>query len=231
MTDDNIIAFKPRPEQPDVKKRRPPPMFNIPPLTKTLAGAILFIHATISVLALTLLPSAENYAILFGGLIPASWTGAAPFYWWTPLTLLLFSFIHGGWLHVGINILMLVSIGSGIEKSCGLRKYLIIYFGGTLFAALTQVAFSPFSDIPVVGASGGVSALFGAMLYMMKQNDATLYGQRGNTILPVVIVWIGISALGGLLGAPNGSPVAWLAHIGGFLSGIGIMMILLKQRK
>lgn len=224
MTDDNIIHFKQKPEQ---KKISPPPMLNIPPATKILAGLFMFIHLMITDLSLTFIPDAENYAILFSGLVPASWTGAAPFFIWTPLTLLLFSFVHGGWLHLGINILMLLSIGSGMEKSIGIKKYLLIYAGGTFFAALSHIAFSPFSTMPIVGASGGVSALFGAMLYMMRADTSNSQGK--DRFLPIVLIWVGISAIGGFLGAPNGSPVAWIAHIGGFLSGIGIMMILLKR--
>lgn len=227
MSDDNIIHFKPKTEKNPEPNRKPPPMLNIPLVTKILAGTFILVQIIIIGLSYTILPDAENYAVLFAGLVPASWTGATPFLPWTPFTIILFSFVHGGWLHLGVNVLMLVSIGSGLEKSIGVKKYMLIYVGGTIFAALSHIAFAPFSTMPIVGASGGISALFGAMLYMMRTDS---YG-RTTPILPIIIVWVGISAIGGYLGAPNGSPVAWIAHIGGFLSGIGIMMMLLKHRK
>ena len=224
---DNIIHFKPKPEPKKPPNPSHPPMLNIPIATKILGCILILTHLIITALSLTIIPDAYNYAVLFSGLIPASWTGAAPFLPWTPLTLVLFSFVHGGWLHLGVNILMLVSIGSGMEKSIGIKKYMIVYVGGTIFAALSHIAFDPFSTMPIIGASGGVSALFGAMLYMMRTDNIG----RTTPILPIIIVWIGVSIIGGFLGAPDGSPVAWIAHIAGFLSGIGIMMILLKCQK
>jgi membrane associated rhomboid family serine protease len=226
---DNIIHF--RQKEKGTPQHRPPPMFNLPIATKFLAGTLIFIQLALAGLTLTIFPDAENYAYAIGGFVPASWTGAAPFFWWTPISIILFSFLHGGWLHLGVNSLMLVSIGSGLEKAIGVKHYLFIYFAGTLFSALSHFAFAPFSTMPIIGASGGVSALFGAMLYMIKTNQATLNGNRGNSMLPVVFVWIGISIIGGYLGSPNGSPVAWIAHIGGFLSGIGLMMMLLRHRQ
>ncbi len=225
---DNIIHFRPKKEP---QNSQHPPMLNIPIATKILAGILIFIHLIIFGLSMTFVPDAENYAVFFAGLIPASWagllTGASPFFLWTPLTLFLFSFIHEGWLHLAVNVLMLISIGSGLEKSIGIKKYMLIYIGGTLFAAFAHIALNPFSTMPVIGASGGVSALFGAMLYMMRGDNTG----RITPVLPIIIVWIGISVIGGFLGAPNGSPVAWMAHIGGFLSGIGIMMTMMSKHR
>ncbi len=230
MLDDNIIPFRPRANGPDDKKPSPP-LLNIPLVTKWLAALILFIHLGLSAAKYFFFPEAQNYAILVCGLIPASWTGGAPFFAWTPFTPVLYSLIHEGWMHLGINLLMLVAIGSGLERTIGKRDYLFIYGGGVIFAAAAHIAFSPFSSLPIIGASGGLSALFGAMLYKINQDNALSTGQRRAPILPIILVWIGISAIGGYLGAPNGSPVAWVAHIGGFIAGIGFMMMLGKTSK
>lgn len=229
MQDDNIIPFRARPEPPQAPKRPSPPMINLPFATKILAGILIAVHLSIFVLKSTVLPEMENSAIFFGAFTPANWTSMESFQWLTPLTLITFSILHGGWLHLAVNILMLVAVGSGLERTLGKKDFLIIYIGGTLFAALAHLAFAPFSTLPIIGASGGVSALFGGMIYLSKTQQENYTGQS-RSILPIVAIWIGIAVIGGFLGAPNGSPVAWIAHIGGFLAGIGLMMTLLKRR-
>lgn len=238
--DDNIIPFQPRPQGGNTPPKRspltpppqppPPPMFNIPPATKYLAGSLVSIHVLIAVLSLTLLPQAANIAASFAGFVPAQWTGHAPFFWWTPLSLIAFSFLHNGWLHLLVNTLMLVAMGSGLEKSVGARRYILIYLGSTIFAMLSHLAFYPASTEPVIGASGGVSGIFGAMLFLMYGGDSANPKTSRNNFNPalirVVLVWIGLSVLLGLMGGPSGEPIAWVAHVGGFLAGIGIIKML-----
>ena len=229
MTDDNnIIPFHPRPQAGNTPpKRSPPPMFNIPPATKYLAGSLILTHIVIAVLSLTLLPQATNIAAVFAGFIPAQWTGNAPFFWWTPVSLIAFSFLHNGWLHLLVNTLMLVAMGSGLEKSVGVRHYILIYLGSTLFAILFHLAFYPASTEPVIGASGGVSGIFGAMLFLMYDGGAgAAKGHYNPALIRVVLVWVGLSVVLGLMGGPSGEPVAWVAHVGGFLAGIGIIKML-----
>lgn len=226
---DNIIAFQPRPRPDDQKpKYRPPPMLNIPPVTKMMAGALIAVQLIIFALSNTIEPRALDIAAHFSGFIPASWSGSAPFFWWTPLSLLGFSFIHGGWMHLAFNVVMLVAMGSGLEKSVGIKKYAMIYVGTTLFAIFAHLAIYPSSTMPIVGASGGISGIFGAMIVMMNQARSSV---DKSTLMPVAIAYIGIAVLTGLMGGPDGSSVAWVAHIGGFLAGIGFMMTLLKNQK
>ncbi len=85
--------------------------------------------------------------------------------------------------------------------------------------------------MPIIGASGGVSGIFGAMIYMMNANHSFSDIKSNHRLIKIVAVYIGITILAGLLGGPDGSSVAWVAHIGGFLAGIGIMMFLLKRQK
>ena len=93
------------------------------------------------------------------------------------------------------------------------------------------MALYPLSSNPIIGASGGISGIFGAMIYLMNktQNDVR-NTQHRSRMIPIIVAYIGITALIGMIGGPDGASVAWIAHIGGFLSGIGIMMFLLKNR-
>lgn len=233
MPDDNIIPFQPRPKknEPKGNPKSYPPMLNIPISTKILTSLIILTYLIIFVLSLTLFPQASSYAAFIGGFTPVVWTSLENFTWWTPLTLLTFSFFHGGWLHLAVNSALLVSMGSGLEKTIGVKNYLWVYFGSTLFAVLTHLALYPSSSIPIIGASGGISGIFGALIYMMTPTPSLEGFLSNHKLFKVVAVYIGITILAGLLGGADGSSVAWVAHIGGFLAGIGIMMALLKRQK
>ena len=226
---DNIITFQPRPKPPEPKKHRPhPPMFNIPPATKIMTGILIAIHLVIFALSNTIEPQALDIAAYFAGFIPASWSGIGTFYWWTPFSIIGFSFLHGGWMHLGFNVVMLVAMGSGLEKSIGIKRYLMIYIGTTLFAAFAHLALYPASTMPIIGASGGISGIFGAMIVVMNQARS---GVDKSRLMPVIFAYIGITVLMGLMGGPDGSSVVWIAHIGGFLAGVGFMMTLLKRQR
>ncbi|HNQ91839.1 MAG TPA: rhomboid family intramembrane serine protease [Alphaproteobacteria bacterium] len=224
---DNVIRFTPRTNNvpSNMPPRKAPPMFNIPPITKYLTGFILGLHLVIWALSLALIPDIMQYVALFGGFISGSWTGSTPFMPWTPVTPITSIFIHGSWMHVGVNALMLVAIGSGAEKWLGPKRYMILFILSCWIALLTHLAFSPFSTMPIVGASGGISGLFGAVLLAMRTGTS---GMNSN-MMPIIIAWIAISVFMGVLGAPDGSSIAWVAHIGGFLGGIGIASVMMKR--
>ncbi|MBE2191793.1 MAG: rhomboid family intramembrane serine protease [Alphaproteobacteria bacterium] len=236
MTDqepDNIIKFAPRiSDKPPTSKWKPnhPPMFNIPPATKYLAGSMVAIYFLIWISGLFLLDGIENLVAYIGGFTSGSWTGAAPFFWWTPITPITSILLHGSWMHIGMNSMMLIAIGSGVEKWLGVKRYLALFVLSSFIALLTHMAFSPYSTMPVIGASGGVSGLFGAILLGMRSNENNVSSPLGSNMLPVIIAWVAISVLVGIIGSPDGSSVAWVAHIGGFIGGIGVASLMMKKK-
>ena len=131
-------------------------------------------------------------------------------------------FLHGGWLHLGMNVLMLVAFGAGIERVVSKGDFLNIFFLSGLIGAAAQFMLDPASTIPMVGASGAVSGFFGAILIIMQRN-----GQLGMSarLWPFILLWVGISVLFGLMGSPVGGDdyanIAWAAHLGGFFVGLG----------
>lgn len=223
---DNVVPFDRKgPERP--KGFSPPPMLNIPAMTKVIALSLLGAHLGIKGLSFVFGAQFQDMVILFGGFVPASWTGGTPFEWWTPLTLLSYNFLHGGWFHLIMNVLMMITFGSAVERWIGPKRFLQILMGSSLIAAATHLAFAPLSQEIVVGASGGISGLFGAMLVHLQRSGAL--GAQRTSLVPTALVWIAITALFGYLGAPDGSSVAWVAHIGGFLGGIGLTLMFLKS--
>jgi membrane associated rhomboid family serine protease len=230
MIDDNVIPFQPRPQPEPPKAHRPPPMLNLPSITKFLGLALITIHTALFLITEFINPDIYSYALFWGGFTPALWSGAEPgFSIWTLLSLISFSFLHGSWLHLGFNVVMLVAMGSGLEKILGIKRYIFIYSFTTLFSVFAHLAFFYDSTMPIVGASGGISGIFGAMLYIMTRPNSTMNFAGQNKLWPIAIVYIGITILVGFIGAPDGSPIAWIAHVAGFVAGLGIMAVMVKR--
>ncbi len=169
-------------------------------------------------------------------LVPAQLTeslgGAleAPAYEW--ITLISSQFLHGGFFHVGGNLLYLWVFGNNIEDQLGHLKFLIFYLGCGVLAGLTQWVFDPYSAVPTIGASGAIAGVMGA--YILRFPRASIV-----TLIPLIIFfttiripaifflgfWFVQQALFSLaslssdvnLGAGG---VAYWAHSGGFVFGL-----------
>lgn len=221
---DNILNFK---KPANDHKPSYPPLLNIPPVTKYLCFAIIVSHLAV-IAAGYLFPNFDTNLFYYElGFVPARWSGHIPFEVWTPLSLLTVNLLHGGFFHLGINIATLVAFGAGLEKTMGGKMMLLVFVVSSLISTFAHFAIAPDSLNPVIGASGGISGLFGAMLVILKRRGDLGESQR---ILPFVFLWIGVAMLSGYMGAPDGSSVAWIAHIGGFLGGLGFMALWLKKR-
>lgn len=154
------------------------------------------------------------------------------------LTLATSVFLHAGWLHILGNMLFLWVFGDNVEDRLGHVAYLLFYLVGGMVASLAQIAIDPQSLVPIVGASGAVAAVLGA--YFIWYPGATV-----NVIIPFFVLifiplpvpailmiglWFaqnllaGYASLGTAIGPEGG--VAFFAHIGGFVFGI-VMAILL----
>jgi membrane associated rhomboid family serine protease len=226
--DDNVVAFTPR-KKPEVPK--PPPMINLPLATKILAGAFILIHVFLWAGNKFIFPGMEDVVLFWGGFTPAAWAGASdmPFTVLTILTPVTYAFLHGSLMHVAVNTLMTVAIGSGVEKMFGLKRFLILFFAPSVLAAAITFAFSPMSPTPLIGASGGTSGLFGAMMVMIYRMQQEAGQPMGLSFRKFVLLWVGLMIVTGLIGSMAGPPIGWIAHIGGFLAGIGFSLWFLKR--
>ncbi len=149
------------------------------------------------------------------GLVPADFLHGA-----TPWTLLTAMMMHGGFFHLFGNMYFLRIFGDNVEDRLGAAEYLALYFTGGVVASLAHVASDPASTIPVIGASGAVSAVMGAYLYLFPHRR--LYTMIFFRLFRVRAVWylgiyLALQLVWAFLGAPG---VAWWAHIGGFALGV-----------
>jgi len=150
--------------------------------------------------------------------VPARYTGTEPFGLDAIISLVTHMFIHANWLHLSVNVGTLMAFGTGVEKNMGPHRMLLFYFTTGLCGAGLHLLTDPHSTLPMIGASGAISGLFGGILMMMY--GAGMMGSF-KKMLPVIFVWIGVSVFFGFFGMPGESnPIAWATHIGGFVSGM-----------
>jgi membrane associated rhomboid family serine protease len=178
-------------------------------------------------------------AALGGGFIPATVgvhvvlpPGAPPMLpaWLTPLSATM---IHAGFAHIVLNMFVLLVCGRAVEHALGWRGVAILYLIGAYAAAAGQWVQDPGSVVPMVGASGAISALLGAYALLFGKSRARAIGPvpaRAVTILWLAAAWIGVQLLTGLAGLGGGPLVAIAAHIGGFLAGLALARPLLLWR-
>jgi rhomboid family protein len=142
------------------------------------------------------------------------------------LTLLSSMFMHGGWLHLGGNMLFLWIFGDNVEHRAGWIPYLFAYLGAGVVGSLAQVWSDPTSPIPTLGASGAISGVLGAYLILFPLNRVTVVLFYFVTQVPALVaigLWIVVQLVNGFgatVVSDSGGGVAYLAHIGGFAAGV-----------
>ncbi len=145
-------------------------------------------------------------------------------------TLLTSMFLHGDLMHLGGNMLFLWIFADNIEAIIGTAFFGLYYILGGLFAAVVHVYIDPMSTIPTIGASGAISAVMGTYLVMFPKSRIKmiflLMFRRPFFISAILFLglWFGQQLLSGIgtVGATEESGgVAWWAHIGGFVYGVG----------
>lgn len=174
--------------------------------------------------------------------------GAVPAYITDPsnhpfafLTLFSSMFLHGGWMHLIGNMLYLAIFGDNVEDILGHVAYLLFYLAAGVVAGLAQVARAPAVMVPAVGASGAIAGVLGVYLVLYPTAPVRVlvptFGFMRIARLPAVIVlgmWFVIQAFNGFLSlgmdTMSTGGVAWFAHIGGFVVGLAVGLLLRMAR-
>ncbi|GAB4210064.1 MAG: rhomboid family intramembrane serine protease [Roseiflexaceae bacterium] len=150
-------------------------------------------------------------------------------------------FLHGGWLHIAGNMLFLWIFGDNVEDNFGSAAYLIFYLLSGFGAVLGQALLTPLSDLPAVGASGSISGVLAA--YLLLYPRAAI-----RALLPIlffipvmvpawamIILWFVTQLLNGIASispaAQMSGGVAYGAHVGGFVVGFALALLLRKPER
>jgi len=152
-------------------------------------------------------------------------------------TLFTSMFLHGGWGHLGGNLLFLWIFGNNVEDLLGRARFVVLYLGSGVAAALIQALAATHSQVPMIGASGAIAGVLGA--YLMTYPRANVHCLVWVVIFFWIVtvpawillgLWFAMQLLSGLAVGPARPGVAFWAHIGGFAAGI-ILFLLLRPRR
>ena len=180
----------------------------------------------------TLGDALENRAVHAFGLIPAVLTGNGRLppeldLLLPPLTMLSSVFLHGGFLHLAGNLLYLWVFGNNVEDAMGHARFALFFFSCAILAALWQTAAMPHSTVPMIGASGAISGVLGAYLLLHPAAHVLVALPLGFIVITLrvpagvmLIAWFALQLAGSLAADPGAPGIAWLAHLGGFVSGL-----------
>ncbi len=202
-----------------------------PPAAR-VTRVVVIVCVVVQALELLLGPEAGQRMVLAAGLVPARLTGQVigiPGSIPAPLTLVTHMFLHGGLVHLAMNMVFLAWAGRQVEWLLGPARLLLLFLVGGIAGGLLQVVAHPASVAPVIGASGAISAVFATYALLFAQS-----GERpgrflglalsGETIraLRYASFWIGLQLLTAVaFNTPgqSGGIAVW-AHVGGFVAGL-----------
>lgn len=205
---------------------------------EALPATTLLTGVTCAAWLVVTLFGADGVVSLAAGFIPATVLNPVspppgifllPF-WITPLTATL---VHGGVLHLVLNMVMLVICGRLLERTIGSWGVVVLYAVGAYLAAVGQWALGPSSVVPMIGASGAISALVGAYALLFANQPVPKIGPIPPSVVRVawlLAAWVAIQLLIGLATSIDGPLILTGAQIGGFVAGLALARPLLLWR-
>lgn len=147
------------------------------------------------------------------------------------VTLFSAMFMHGGLMHLGGNMLYLWIFGDNVEDHFGKFKFILFYLLSGIAATFAQLYFTPTSTLPNVGASGAIAGVLGAYIIIFPHSKVRVMLGQVITAMPAYLVigfWFVLQFAGGLSTSYEADVggVAYMAHVGGFIAGVLLALIL-----
>jgi rhomboid family protein len=207
--------------------------------------ALILANVAVFLFELSLGRNLNRLVFLFG-IVPGRYTtapglvhmGASGFF----VPVFASMFLHGGWLHLIGNMLFLFVFGRSIEDRYGHLKFLLLYFVSGLVAAIVHIVLNAGSAVPTIGASGAIAGVLGAYAVCYPRARITtlifLVFFFWRVEIPALFLlgyWFLIQFVAGYqmlaIQSATGGGVAWWAHVGGFLMGIFLALVLRPRRR
>jgi membrane associated rhomboid family serine protease len=222
------------------------PLFNIPTVVIAVLAVLALVHIVRTLLltneqdiefllTFAFIPVRYDTSVVLGGVLPGGFGAEV----WTFVT---YSLIHASWTHLGMNAIWLLPFGSALARRFGATRFLIFFAVTAAAGAALHLATHPGQQYPMIGASAAISGTMAAAMRFAFQRGGPLGMLRGDDddayrvpaiplsgvlsdtrVLLFLAVWFGINILFGMSSLPitgADQPVAWQAHIGGFLAGL-----------
>ncbi len=229
-------------------QNRREPIFNLPSAIVSIVVLLTAIHSV----RLFLDPSTDLWVVFTFGFVPARYDPAFPYFGAMPggagadvWTFVSYALLHGSWMHLGMNAVWMVAFGTPVLRRFGLARFLALSAASAVAGALLHMATHWGEVVPMIGASGAISGQMGAAVRFAFQRHV-LFGVSGDDdrrwkqpalplteafrdvrVLAFVAVWFAVNFVFGTTQIVPGeeAPVAWQAHIGGFLVGLLLFRI------
>jgi membrane associated rhomboid family serine protease len=213
---------------------------NLPPVVLWLSVALIGVHATRQFMG----QANDEWVLLTFAFIPLRYgspmgllPGGEAAWFWSPVT---YAFLHADWVHLFVNVIWMASFGGALARRFGSLRFLLLSLVSAIAAVALHYALHSTDEGIVIGASGAVSGMMAGTARFAFSPHGPLAGGRGQAafnvpaqpffaaarngrVIAFVLVWFAINVLFGLAGgmvAGISGPIAWEAHIGGFLAGL-----------
>ena len=147
------------------------------------------------------------------------------------ITIFTSMFMHGGWVHLGGNMLYLWIFGDNVEDRFGHAKFALFYLLCGVAATFAQVLVNAGSSVPNLGASGAIAGVLAAYIILFPRGQVKVLMGRGVVPMPALVViglWIVlqfVNGIGSIAQTAETGGVAYMAHIGGFVAGLVLTFI------
>ncbi len=207
------------------------PIFNLP----AIVLAIILICAAVHLLRLYVLTPQQDIELLIrAAFIPVRYSGQYDVDFYAFSSPFTYTFLHGGWAHLIVNMIWLAAFGSPLASRIGALRFALFFAVTGVAAAFFFFAIHPQTQAPLIGASGSISGMMGAAArFAFHVDRSSGKGAFAGPLLPFravfrsratlsfLAVWMIINIVTGVVGFVPGedSQIAWEAHIGGFLAG------------
>jgi membrane associated rhomboid family serine protease len=199
--------------------------------------ALIIANLAVYIFQAGLPPEAARGFILEYALVPA-WLDAGG---WTPWPLLTNIFMHGGIIHLAVNMWTLWLFGRALEDAFGSLQFFAFYLACGVLASLAHLAFNLGSGVPALGASGAIAGVLGGFTLLHAKARITLVTPI--LFFPIVYslpalvytaVWFAFQIVPGILELQRGASqagIAWWAHIGGLGAGLGLTWLITRIKR
>lgn len=210
-------------DQPARLERTRQPILNLPAMVQVL----LAINVAVHVIRYALSPRTDEMVVAFLGFIPARFTEA--FDWTAPASLITYQFLHGDFVHLGINMAFMMAVGTACERRLGPWRLLIFALACGVAGAAAHFTLNPHDWAVLIGFSGATSGLLAGTMLLLTDPIGLRITRR---FVSFSAVWIAINVASGVSGWPYDVDVqiAWVAHIGGYVCGFVLMRLLDPRR-
>jgi len=194
------------------------------PVLLWIVGTCAFLEAAFTLLGLPLfgLGRLRNTAMIYGAFWPGLLNGWTPAFKGQHVTMFVtYAFLHGSFLHMLFNMLILLHLGRETVLRLGQGGFLLLFVLSSIGGAAIYALLAP-GDAPMLGASGAVFGLFGATMFWDMQRRRAV----GASLGPVGRLLLGLIVMNVLLYFMVAGMLAWQAHLGGFVTGFALAALI-----